>query len=113
MVGGQAREGPGEDDDALLARRARLAFQRTHLGEDAGQGDPGRARLDRQQADAVGVAEDGTAGLGLPHVVDDRHAVGEDLVLQPLPGRDVEHLAGADDAFDRGQVVRPAPARSP
>ena len=42
-----------------------------------------------------------TAGLGLPHVVDDRDAVVQHGGLQPLPGRRVEHLAGTEDALQR------------
>ena len=57
------------------------------LGLDARQRDARGARLDRQQRDAVRIAEHRTAGLGLPHVVDDRDAIAVDLVLEPLPGR--------------------------
>ena len=32
-----------------------------------------------------GFPNDRTAGLGLPHVIDDRHAALEDRVLQPVP----------------------------
>ena len=44
---------------------------------DAGQRQRGGARLDRQQPDAVRIAEHRTAGLGLPHVIDHRHAAAE------------------------------------
>ena len=71
---------------------------------DARQGQGRRPRLDRQQAQPVGVAEDRTARLGLPHVVDDRDPPPQDGVLQPLPRRRVEHFAGREDALDPGVV---------
>ncbi len=58
-------------------------------------------------AEAVRVAEDRAARLGLPHVVDDRHAVLEDGLLEPLPGRRVQHLAGTEHPLEPGQVVAP------
>ena len=47
----------------------------THRGVDARQRDRRRAGLDRQHAEAVRIAEHRAAGLGLPHVIDHRHAV--------------------------------------
>ena len=76
-----------------------------------GERDAARAGLDRQQRDAVRIADDRSAGLGLPVVIDDRDAVAERLLLEPLPGGRVEHLAGAEDALERAEVVLLAPAR--
>src|SRR5207302_9378740 len=61
------------------------------------QGHPRRPRLDRQQPDPIGIADHGPSGFGLPPVVDHRHPVLEDLLLQPFPHRRVQHLAGAED----------------
>ena len=47
-----------------------------------------------------GIAEHRPAGLGLPHVIDHRHAAAEHRVLQPVPRLRVEHFAGADDALE-------------
>ena len=60
----------------------------------------GGAGFDRQQAEAVRIAEDRAARLRLPHVIDDRDAAAEDLVLQPVPRRRVEHFARAEHALE-------------
>ena len=104
QAGGQARERLLDDHDPLLARRALGAIGVDHRAVDTRQGDSGRARLDGQHRDAVRVAEDGAAGLRLPHVVHHRDAVVEDLALEPLPGRRVQDLAGAEDALEARQV---------
>jgi hypothetical protein len=81
-----------------------IALRVDDLDVPPGKGDTGRARLDREHGDAVGVAEDRAAGLGLPHVVDDGDAIGQHLALEPLPGRRVEDLAGAHHPGHRCQV---------
>src|SRR5262249_54879183 len=73
-------------------------------GLDPGQGNAGRAWLDRQQTESVGVAKYRATGLGLPHVVDDRNSIVQHSMLEPLPGRRVEHLPCAENPLQRGQV---------
>ena len=65
---------------------------------------PAEPRLDRQHLDAVGIADNWTAGLGLPHVVEDGNLVSEHLVLEPLPGGRVEHFACGEDAGQRRHI---------
>jgi hypothetical protein len=100
--------------DALLVRSARVAVRSHHRRVDARQRHAGRAGLDRQQAQAVRVSEDGASRLRLPHVIDDRHTVVEHGLLQPGQRLWVQHLARADNALepaviDPGQDVGAVP----
>ena len=81
-------------------RVARLAVE--HLHVIPRHRDGGRPRLDRQQLDALGVAGDRPAGLGLPPVVDDRHTEGR---RGPLVRVRVEPLAREVEGAEGGQVV--------
>ena len=108
----QAGERPLDHHDPLLVRpRTARPSGVTTAASMPGSGIAAEPGLIGSIADAVRIAEDRTAGLGLPHVIDDRHAVVEDRVLQPLPGRRVEHLAGADDALEPTNGRRRAAAR--
>ena len=84
----------------FLVRPARLAFHRHDGRVDARQRNRRRAGLDRQQVDAVGIAERRPAGFGLPHVIDDRDAIPQNPVLQPVPRRRIEHFARAHDPLE-------------
>src|SRR5438876_243989 len=97
---GETREGPLDDEDALLSRPELFAILIDHRGLDPGERHPAGAWLDRERRDAVGVTDHGTAGLGLPVVVDDRHAILERFLLQPFPGRRIEHLARAKEPLE-------------
>ena len=60
--------------------------------------------LDRQLPEPHRVAGDGPAGLGLPPVIDDRHA---EQLLRPLDGRRIAALAGQEQGAKLRQVVVP------
>src|SRR5437899_6535351 len=102
---GETREGPLDDEDALLSRAELVAILIDDRGLDPGERHPAGAWLDRERRDAVRVADHGTAGLGLPVVIDDRHAILERFLLEPLPRRRVEHLARAEEALERTEIV--------
>ena len=102
--GREAGEGALDDEYALFVGGARLALGGHDGGLDAGHGHAAGAGLDGEHCQAVGVADEGAAGFGLPVVVYDGDPVFEGFVLQPLPGGRVEDLAGAEDAFKRRQV---------
>ena len=103
--GCQPREGVLDGQNAFFVGRTGLAFQRHHFNLDAGHGECGRARLDGDHVQPIGVADDGTAGFGLPPVVNHRHTVEQDMFLQPFPGGGVERFAGAHNALERRKVV--------
>jgi hypothetical protein len=95
----QGRQGAGrqrqlDGDRALVAGRHRLAGVVEHLHVVAGHAHRRRARLDRHRLQAAQVRRDRPAGLGLPPVVDDRHA---EHLAGPLVGVGVEALAGEEE----------------
>ncbi len=110
LLAPQSREESGkrtlQDHDAFFARGARRAIERDHGRVDAGQRDRRRSGLDRQHAETVRIAEHRTTGLGLPHVIDDRHASAENRVLQPVPCGCIEHFTRTDDALEARMIDR-------
>ena len=62
----------------------------------------GRAVFDRQNAKADRVLADRRAGLGLPPMVDDRHA---EMALRPFDGFGVGALAGQEQGAELRQIV--------
>ena len=68
----------------------------------AGHRHRGRAGLDRLWLKAHGIGDDRPAGLGLPPVVDHRHA---EQVGRPAVGLRVQALAGQEQVAQRSDVV--------
>src|SRR6516162_4661834 len=81
----QSGERSLDHHDAFFVYRARCTVECHHFGINARHGNRRAARLDGQHSQAVGVAEYGTAGFGLPHVIDNRNPVFENLFLHPFP----------------------------
>ena len=82
--------------------RHRLGRVVEHLHVVARHPHRRRAGLDRHRVEPAQVRGDRPAGLGLPPVVDDRHA---EQRAGPLVGVGVEPLAGEEDALERAEVV--------
>src|SRR5206468_1554950 len=98
---GETGERALDHEDPLLAGLHLVAVAVDDRGLDARERNAAGAGLDRQERHAVRVADDRPAGLGLPVVIDDGDAIAERLFLEPLPGRRVQHLTGAEDALER------------
>ena len=73
-----------------------------HLHVEAGHRHRRRTRLDRHRLQPAQVGHDRPAGLGLPPVVDDRHA---EPLGRPVVGVRVEPLAGQEERAQARAVV--------
>ena len=102
---GESWERPLDDEDALLARSDLAPVLIDDRRLDPGERHAAGPRLDGQLLDPVRIPDDRTAGLGLPVVVDHRDTVLQRLLLEPLPRRRVQHLACAEHALERREIV--------